>query len=75
MIPSKPIAASDGEERVPVDLALADIHVLVDRHLGAGRVADVAQARRRLVVVGVGDVDMRDQRPASRIIFPMSSPK
>src|ERR1700729_4654811 len=38
------------EERVPVHLALADIHVLVDRHLGARRVADIAQPRRGLVV-------------------------
>ena len=31
------------EELVPVHLALADVHVLVDRHLSARRVADVAK--------------------------------
>jgi hypothetical protein len=50
------------EERVPVHLALADVHVLVDRHLRAGRIADVAEAGRGLVVVGVGDMDMRQRR-------------
>src|SRR5690349_10607741 len=33
------------EEQVPVDLALADVEVLVDAGLRAGRVDDVAQAR------------------------------
>src|SRR5271166_876826 len=32
-----------GEELVPVHLALADVQVLVDRDLRAGRIADVAQ--------------------------------
>lgn len=31
--------------------------------LRAGRIADVAQARRGLMVVGVGHVDLRDERP------------
>ena len=51
-----------GEELVPVHLALADVHVLVDGDLRPGRVADVAQARRRFVIVSVSDVDMRDER-------------
>src|ERR1700722_7065006 len=36
-----------GEELVPVHLALADVHMLVDRAPRARRIADVSQARRR----------------------------
>lgn len=61
--------AQDTEEAVPVDLALADVEVLVDtrrRALGypparraRGRVEDVALAGRRLEVEDAGDVDVR----------------
>ena len=40
-----------GEEHIPVDLALPNVQVLVDRHPRPRWVADVAQARRGLVVV------------------------
>src|SRR5437588_3721606 len=51
-----------GEELVPVHLALADVHVLMDRHSGARRIAYIAQSRRRLVIVGVGDMHVREHR-------------
>ena len=60
-MPSKPMRSRPAEELLEVDLALADVEVLVHRDLRAGRVDDVAQPRRRGVVVGVGDVDHRQQ--------------
>jgi hypothetical protein len=50
------------EEDVPVHLALSDVEVLVHARGRAGRVHDVAQARGRPVVEGVGDVHVGQQR-------------
>src|SRR5262244_846132 len=46
------------EEDVPVDLALADVQVLVDPGGRAGRVDDVAQPGGSPVVERVGDVQV-----------------
>src|SRR5689334_25179618 len=46
------------EEDVPVDLALADVQVLVDPGGGARRVDDVAQSGGGAVVEVVGDVQL-----------------
>jgi hypothetical protein len=49
------------EEFAEVDLALADVEVLVDPGRGAGRIEDVAVARVGRVVEGVGEVDMGEE--------------
>ena len=51
------------EELVPVDVAVADFQVLVHPDRVAGRVGDVAQAVRGVVVHGVGDVDQAELVP------------
>ena len=61
--------AQGGEELVPVDVAVADLVVLVDPGVDAGRVDDVAVADVRPVVEAVGDVQVlaacRPRTPSS----------
>src|SRR3954452_18213849 len=52
-----------GEEFVPVDVPVADLVVLVDASVHAGRIDDVPVALPQLVVVAVGDVQVRGAVP------------
>src|SRR4051794_33452114 len=46
------------EELVPVDVAVADLVVLVDADVRAGRIDDVPMSLPQLVVVAIGDVQV-----------------
>ena len=78
MIVVLPVAEAElaerAEELVPVDLALADVQVLVDPGGRAGRVDDVAQPGGRAVVEGVGHVHLGEQVARRTRMIPAMSP-
>ncbi len=58
--PVEPDFGQCSEEIVPGNLALPDVQVLMDAGGRAGRIEDVAQTRRRLVIERISDMDMRE---------------
>src|ERR1700727_2564037 len=58
--PIEPDFSQRSEETVPGILSLPDVQVLMDASGRAGRIKDVAQGRRRLVIERISDMDMRE---------------
>ena len=74
--PVEPDLSQCAEEIVPRHFALADVQVLMNASSRAGRIEDVAQTRRRVVIERVADMDMREHVSAFAEASPLvSSPK